>query len=76
MSKSKSEASDCCCSCKFWNAPETGTTGQCRAHPPTVVVRAAAESAFPLTEEADWCGEFVAGGTKAHEAHGHAKSAH
>ncbi len=81
----KNESSESCCSCKFWNAPEdeTATVGQCRAHPPTVVVRAAAESSFPLTQDSDWCGEFVGGAKahektheKAHESHAHAKSAH
>ncbi len=53
-----------CGNCKKWQAPETGTTGQCHAHPPTVVVHATITGAWAPTEETGWCDEFEAGSRK------------
>ncbi len=64
-----SEKKESCGSCKNWQHQDAASdalpdSGQCRAHPPTVVVRASAESAFPVTQCTDWCGEYAAGAAK------------
>ncbi len=73
------EKKESCGTCKMWQHADCASdalpdSGQCRAHPPSVVVRATAESAFPVTQCGDWCGEYVAGAAKKTKAE-HAEAA-
>ncbi|MDR3517759.1 MAG: hypothetical protein P4M00_18295 [Azospirillaceae bacterium] len=51
---------DNCYSCRNWigfGVRERGPRGQCRRYPPVVTDRAPF-GAFPVTNSADWCGEW------------------
>jgi hypothetical protein len=63
------EDGDISCSiCVFWNQDEENPeVGECRRNPPAVVVVHDEEctlvptSLFPVTADAEWCGEYQAG---------------
>lgn len=53
-----------CQSCTYWQ-PKSDATGECRRHAPqtiafTVDEDVRFESRFPVTQAADWCGDYEA----------------
>lgn len=45
-----------CFTCKFWLALDAEGEGACQRRPPE---ESPGQTSWPLTCEADWCGEFV-----------------
>ena len=55
-----------CATCKFWmnlSGEGSGGTGQCRRRAPIVTggMMSGVETVWPITGEAEWCGEHEAG---------------
>ena len=53
---------EACGDCHFWD-PNTGVEGgYCRRRSPVCEPRPFAQARWPLTNEDDWCGDFVRAG--------------
>ena len=49
-----------CASCRFFVPNQTDSVGYCRRFPPVPVAEEEMTvSVFPVTDSADWCGEYV-----------------
>lgn len=64
MSTDLKTQTDTCSECTYWK-PLSATDGECRRQPPQAISfkvndELRYETKFPVTSEADWCGEFSA----------------